>query len=144
MTVADMQKLEDIASDLIAAFNIKSPPIPIESMLQHPGEGMWAEVDIVNLSSSFINVRELYSPRMSLARWLARQVIKSPWGEARSLQSMIQTDDDIHTFARMLIMPLPMIKALSSGARMPTTMSLHFEVPEEDARLRLMEIAGQL
>jgi hypothetical protein len=44
----------------------------------------------------------------------------------------------------MLVMPSTMVKALSSGARTPTAMSMHFEVPEEDARLRLDELADHL
>lgn len=138
--MAAMHELEATASELIAAFGIKSPPIPIESMLQHPQAGMWEEVDLRNLSMSFLNVRETYSPRMSLCRLLARHVISSAWGQARGTAEL-STEEEIHCFARMLIMPLEMVQALSSGARTPTTMSLHFEVPEEDARLRLNEIA---
>jgi hypothetical protein len=33
-----------------------------------------------------------------------------------------------------------MVKSLSVGARTPITMSMHFEVPEDDARLRLQEL----
>ena len=135
-----MREFEAVAMELITAFDIKSPPIPIESMLQHPQEGMWQEVDLRNLSISFLSVRETYSPRMSLCRLLARHVITSEWGHNRGTDQ-IHTEEDIHRFARMLIMPLEMVQALSSGARNPTTMSLHFEVPEEDARLRLEEIA---
>jgi hypothetical protein len=39
-------------------------------------------------------------------------------------------------------MPEDMVKALSPGARTPITMSMHFEVPEDDARQRLKEVAG--
>lgn len=142
--MADHKQLETIASELITTFEIISPPIPIESMLQHPKPDMWEEVDITKLSGGFLSIKETYSPRMSLARLLARHIVSSDWGKERGMFAMIRTDEDLHAFARMLIMPQAMVKALSSGARTPTTMSLHFEVPEEDARLRLNELDDQL
>lgn len=140
----DMKRLEAIATELIETFEINAPPVPIESMLQYPKPDMWREVDINQLSGSFINVKEHYSPRMSLARLLARHVVTSPWGSKRGLAKLRHDDTLIRAFARMLIMPIGMVKALSSGARTPTAMSMHFEVPEEDARLRLEELTGQL
>lgn len=136
----DLKWLEEIASELIRTFEIHSPPIPIESMLQHPQPDMWEEVDISKLSGGFLNIKEYYSPRMSLARLLARHVIISDWGKQRNLPKIMHDEDLIYAFARMLIMPADMVKGLSAGARTPTTMSIHFEVPEEDARMRLQEL----
>ncbi len=142
--VVQLPPLEAIASEVIETFEIKVPPIPIESMLQHPVAGMWDEVDIARLSVGFLNVKSPYSPRMSLARLLARHIVNSEWGEARQMKNIVKTDETIHAFARMLIMPFGMVEALSSSARNPTTMSFHFEVPEEDASLRLGELADYL
>jgi hypothetical protein len=139
-----MRQLEAIASELIENFEINTPPVPIESMLQYPKPDMWREVDINQLSGSFISIREHYSPRMSLARLLARHVVTSPWGIHRGLSELRHDDALLRAFARMLIMPVGMVKALSSGARTPTAMSMHFEVPEEDARQRLEELADHL
>jgi hypothetical protein len=136
----DLQKLETIASALIQSFDIQAPPIPIESMLQHPQPDMWEEVDLRTLSFGF-SVREPFAPRMSLARLLARHVIESEWGKARDLKPMIDSDARLYAFARMLVMPIDMVRGLSSGARNPTAMSFHFEVPEDDARQRLLDIA---
>jgi hypothetical protein len=140
----DMNHLEAIASELVKTFEINTPPVPIESMLQYPKADMWHEVDINQLSSSFISVKEHYSPRMSLARLLARHVVTSSWGNQRSLSELRHNEVLLRAFARMLIMPVGMVKALSSGARTPTAMSMHFEVPEEDARQRLEELADYL
>jgi hypothetical protein len=140
----DKHQLEAYATELIETFEINSPPVPIESMLQYPKPDMWREVDINQLSGSFINVKEHYSPRMSLARLLARHVVTSSWGQKRGLAELRHDDSQIRAFARMLVMPSTMVKALSSGARTPTAMSMHFEVPEEDARLRLDELADHL
>jgi hypothetical protein len=142
--VADITQLETAAADLIVTFEISSPPVPIESMLQYPKTDMWREVNINQLSGSFINVKEFYSPRMSLARLLARHVATSEWGKRRNVGDVLHNEKQLHAFARMLIMPRGMVKALSSGARTPTAMSMHFEVPEEDARMRLEELADYL
>ncbi len=140
----DLKKLDMIASELIDTFDIKAPPIPIESMLQHPMTDMWEEVDISKLSGGFLSIKEIYSPRMSLARLLARHVVNSTWGKARAMPDLVANEEEYHILARMLIMPHKMVSALSSGARNPTAMSFHFEVPEEDARQRLVELTGRL
>ena len=142
--MSDKTHLETVATELLDTFEIGSPPVPIETMLQYPKADMWREVDINQLSGSFISVKEHYSPRMSLARLLARHVVSSAWGKQRGLFELRQDDSSIRAFARMLIMPVGMVKALSAGARTPTTMSMHFEVPEDDARLRLDELADHL
>jgi hypothetical protein len=142
--VVDLSPLETVASEVIETFEIKAPPVPIESMLQHPKPGMWEEVDIARLSIGFLSIKDAYSPRMSLTRLLARHVVHSEWGQAHNMQDMVKDDADVHAFARMLVMPLEMVRALSSSSRNPTTMSFHFEVPEEDARLRLMELSSHL
>ncbi len=142
--MADLSSLETVATEVIETFEIQAPPVPIESMLQHPRPGMWEEVDITKLSGGFLSVKDTYSPRMSLTRLLARHIVNSEWGRARQMHDMIKTDAAIHAFARMLIMPASMVQALSKSARNPTTMSLHFEVPEDDARQRLIELTDQL
>jgi hypothetical protein len=146
--VTDMSQLETIATELIATFEIESPPIPIEIMLQRPKPDMWDEVDITELSVGFLKTGGHFSPRMSLVRLLARHIVQSEWGEGRGLQDIMadpaEREELMRAFARMLIMPVDMVKALSPGARTPVTMSMHFEVPEDDARLRLKELANQL
>lgn len=142
--MSEINKLEAVASEVIDTFEIKAPPIPIESMLQHPKSDMWQEVDIAKLSGGFLSVKDIYSPRMSLARLLARHIASSEWGKTHQIREILKDENQIYAFARMLIMPMGMVKALSSGARAPTTMSFHFEVPEEDARLRLSELADYL
>ncbi len=141
--MSDLNQLETIATELISTFEIENPPIPIEIMLQRPKSDMWDEVDITELSVGFLKTGGHFSPRMSLARLLARHIVQSEWGRQRGLYDMMKQDKDemlLRAFARMLIMPANMVKALSSGARTPIAMSMHFEVPEEDARLRLKEL----
>jgi hypothetical protein len=108
--------------------------------LQRPKTGMWQQVNLSELSAAFINVRERYSPRMSIARLLVRYICRSAWGTKYQL-AQFQTDDAaIRTFARVLLMPGAMIAALSDELRNPISISNRFEVPEEDAQLRLIEL----
>lgn len=142
-----MRQLESIATELIRTFEIEHPPVPIEIMLQRPHPDMWSEVDITELSVGFLKSGGHFSPRMSLSRLLARHIIQSEWGSKHGLEAIFRQDRDdqmLRAFARMLIMPLEMIRALSPGARTPVAMSVHFEVPEDDARQRLSEVGDML
>jgi hypothetical protein len=145
--VSDLSQLEVIATELIRIFEIHAPPVPIEIILQRPKANMWKEVDITELSISFVKGGGHFSPRMSLARLLARHVVHSDWGGEHGLETIIEEaggEDALRAFARMLIMPHEMVKALAPSALTPITMSMHFEVPEEDASLRLGDLAGQI
>ena len=145
--MSNYHQLEDIANELIKTFDITNPPVPIEIMLQRPKPDMWEEVDITELSVGFLKTGGHFSPRMSLARLLARHIVQSSWGQQRGLSELLKGDkheEQLRAFARMLIMPAPMVKALSAGARTPVTMSMHFEVPEDDAKMRLNELGDSL
>src|SRR6266496_5228205 len=86
--MVDFERLEQIASELIRTFEIEDPPVPIEIMLQRPKPDMWEEVNIADLSVGFLKTGGHYSPRMSLARLLARHIIKSDWGNNRGLPAI--------------------------------------------------------
>jgi hypothetical protein len=108
---------------------------------------MWEEVNIADISVGFLKTGGHYSPRMSLARLLARHTIQCEWGEKRGLSAIVKqgkNEEVVKIFARMLVMPIEMIRTLSEGARTPITMSMHFEVPEDDAQIRLSEVIGKL
>lgn len=136
--------LEAAAKELLDLFEITITPVPIEMMLQQPRNNLWQEVDLNQMSGTFLSVKDLYSPRMSLARLLARHVASSEWGKTRGLGLLLEDEAQLHAFARMLIMPSTLVTALSKGARNTTAISMQFEVPEEDARLRLEELADLL
>jgi hypothetical protein len=142
--MTDLELLESAAHELITLFEIKAPPVPVETMLSKPIDGLWREVDLTQLSGTFLSIRDPYSPRMSFTRMLARHVGGSDWGKERGVFKVLtQGEDFIQAFGRMLIMPAEMINALSAGARTPTAVSMQFEVPEDDARQRLEEIFGK-
>jgi hypothetical protein len=134
------QQLEAIANEVMEAFEVYAPPVPIELMLQKPRTDMWNEVDVTQLSGSFLSVKDRYSPRMSLARLLARHIASSEWGQARNLFTILQEGDSLQAFARMLIMPEDMLSGLTSGNRTTGYVVSHFEVPQDDASQRLLEL----
>ncbi len=139
---ADLRRLETYVAELMTAFEITNPPVPVETMLQNPMPEMWEQVDPTQLSGTFLSMRSQFSPRMSLARLLARHAAVSAWGKERELPTMLKDEELLRIFARMLLMPAAMVMALSNVARNQTMMSMHFEVPEDDARLRLQELAS--
>lgn len=142
MNSDDLKRLEAVASELMKAFDVKATPVPVESILQKPLPGMWGEINVSQLTGSFLSVRDPYSPRMSMARLLARHVINCEWGRERDLLSIVKSEDDLRTFARMLIMPKELIETMTTGARNPVAMSMNFEVPEDDAQGRLIQLAA--
>lgn len=132
--------LEKTAQDILKIFEIYAPPIPIESMLQRPSGDLWEAVDPTQLSSSFMSVKEKFSPRMSLARLFVRHVASSEWGQERGLHQIMQKPKMIHSFARMILMPRDMILSLSPREQNPVSIGREFEVPESEAEMRLQEL----
>ncbi len=126
--------------DLLTAFDVNTPPVPVEIMLQRPKAGMWQQVNLSELSAAFVNVRERYSPRMSIARLLVRYICRSEWGLARNLAQFQNDEPAVRTFARTLLMPHPLIESIPETSRTLTGLSFRFEVPEDEARIRLIEL----
>lgn len=132
--------IETAIVDLMNAFDVSEPPVPVEIMLQRPKAGMWKEVNLSELSTAFINIKQRYSPRMSVARLLARCACRSEWGDARQLAAVGSTDDGLRALARAILMPQSMLDRLAISSRTPMAVSMRFEVPEDDARQRLVDL----
>jgi len=140
LPIEELKRLEAVTAELMQAFDISAPPIPVELMLQRPKDDMWEQVDVSQLSGTFLTVSDYYSPRMSLARLLARHIIWSQWGQARDLKRLSANEDLLRAFARILVMPANMVEAMNKSAHTSTAVSLRFEVPENDAQTRLDEL----
>lgn len=132
--------LDDLIAQVLERFEIYRPPVPVEMMLSRPLEDLWDPVDPTQMSGILFSMRQRYAPRMSSARLLARHICGSPWGEARGLSEILLNVDAVNAFARALIMPRDFVQQMASAGRNPTTISIAFEVPEEDARLRLLDL----
>src|SRR5947207_1033477 len=122
--------IEAAINDLLTAFDVFDPPVPVEIMLQRPKAGMWKEVNLSELSTAFINIRQRYSPRMSVARLLARMACRSDWGEQRKLAEIGNSDEGMRALARAILMPKVMLDKLAPASRTPIAISMRFEVPE--------------
>lgn len=136
----DKQAQEAIVQEICELFDVYAAPVPVEIMLQKPLDNLWDEVDVSQLSGTFLSIKERYSPRMSLARLLTRHIAQSEWGAERGMGALIGDKEAVTRFARRLLMPEEMVTNLTSSTRNPKAMSMHFEVPEEDARQRLMDL----
>ena len=136
----DQASLERIAEALLGLFDVTSPPVPIEYMLQHPRENMWEVVDISLVSGSFMNMNVPYKPRMSLTRVLARLIAGSEWGKSMQVSPITSDPDAISRLARAIVMPRQMLIALPPSARNAKAISEHFEVPIAEAESRLREV----
>lgn len=139
--MSNLSHLEPIAEDLIRMFDITELPIPVEMMLRNPKDGMWESVNISKLTGSYINLKSEFSPRMSIARLLAKHVVASAWGADRNLPALVRSEEELAAFARMIIIPRNMVLALHASARTPVAMEMQFEVPAEDAELRLRDLS---
>ena len=140
LPIEELKRLEAVTAELMQAFDVTDPPIPVELMLQRPKDDMWEQVDVSQLSGTFLTVSDYYSPRMSLARLLARHIIWSQWGQDRDLKRLSTNEDMLRAFARILVMPASMISSMQKSARTSTAVSMRFEVPETDAQTRLDEL----
>jgi hypothetical protein len=136
----NQDKIDAIVQELLAIFDVQHPPVPIETMLRQPPEGLWEDVDPTQLSGTFLSLNNRYAPRMSLARLLVRHIAESAWGEEKELLQLLTSSDSIHDFARALVMPRSMMATLDERGRTAATVSLQFEVPEDDAEKRLLEL----
>lgn len=139
-----LKRLEATVDELMSLYAITAPPIPIERMLQAPRPQMWEEIDVTQISTGFLKITTPYSLRMSLARFLARVVSASLWGQAHGLRPFDDHSLTFQRFARMILMPASMIAELGEEARTPALMSVHFEVPEEDARSRIDDLSSYI
>lgn len=135
-----LEIIEQAVDEMLVAFDVDRPPIPVELMLQRPREGLWTEVDLSEMSATFLNLYDRYSPRMSVVRLLARHIARSEWGEQHGLSVMLQESSRIYMLARAIIMPRRFLQQLDSAAMSVNAISNRFEVPEEDVQLRLKDL----
>jgi hypothetical protein len=137
-----LETMEQAADEMLAAFDVDRPPVPVELMLQRPRAGTWPEIDLSEMSATFLNLQDRYAPRMSVVRLLARNIARSQWGKDRGLDGILLDGPRVNLFARAIILPRRLLGALEAGLP-PATISARFEVPEEDVKQRLKDLAGE-
>lgn len=132
--------IEKAVQDMLTAFDIDHPPIPVELMLQRPRENMWSEIDLAEMSATFLTLHDRYAPRMSVVRLLARNIVRSDWGKQRGLDALIQESSKIAMLARAIIIPRQFLESGDVNLQDLMAVSNLFEVPEEDITLRLEDL----
>ncbi|PJF35716.1 MAG: hypothetical protein CUN49_09120 [Candidatus Thermofonsia Clade 1 bacterium] len=139
-TAETLALFERAVADLLDAFDVERPPVPLELMLQRPRPSMWREVNLSELSLSFISIDQPFSPRMSIARLLARHMCRCAWGAERGLAPYAENDEALRALARAVVMPRSMLEELPAVQRTTLNLSARFEMPEKDVILRLSEL----
>jgi hypothetical protein len=143
-TTALLSVIDPVVEEILALFDIDRPPVPVELMLQRPREDTWPMIDLSEMSATFLNLHDRYAPRMSAVRLLARNIARSPWGQARGLDSVIQDAASIHIFARALVIPAPLLHGIDQSFHDVKAIGLKFEVPESDAEARLSDLGMEV
>lgn len=133
--------IDPIVDEILLAFDVDKPPVPVELMLQRPRDGMWPEIDLSEMSATFLSLYDRYAPRMSAVRLLARNIARSGWGQARQLDTILEDTERVNLFARAIIVPRSLLEILHDDAIDAASISQQFEVPEEDAQARLEDLA---
>ncbi|NJL93678.1 MAG: hypothetical protein HC915_08070 [Anaerolineae bacterium] len=133
-----LQTIESAVEAMLAAFDVDRPPVPVELMLQRPREGLWPEIDLAEMSATFLHLHDRYAPRMSVVRLLARNVARSPWGYAHGLASLADDSEQVNAFARAIILPQRFLDAPTPADL--AALSDRFEVPENDVLMRLDDL----
>lgn len=130
--------LESVANVLVAAFDVTTPPVPIDTMMMTPRPGMWPKIDLSQLTLSFTARGDRFAPRISIARLVVRQLVHTEWGKAHDLPDLIGDDPArIADFGRMVLMPLSLVEKLAVKEQNPISVAMTFMVPEDDAEARL-------
>ncbi len=132
------ERIEHAVEEILVAFDVDHPPVPVELMLRTPPDGMWDGFDLTELSASFLSLSDRFAPRMSVVRLLARNIARSDWGKQRELHNIPSDGDLIRYFARAIVMPKRMLGTIEKPT--PALLSSRFEVPEQDAKARLKDL----
>jgi hypothetical protein len=125
---------------ILQVYQLEAPPVPVEIMLQRPHNDLWEAADPSELSQATSAQFSRYGLRMSVARLLSRTIANSQWGQDQGLAVLSDEREPIRAFARALLMPRVMIEQIAPGVRTPTLIAMRFQVPEEDAKLRLLDL----
>lgn len=135
-----LELMEIAAQDIMEAFDVDQPPVPVELMLERPRDGLWPRADLAELTSSFLVMTDRYSPRMSVARLLARHIARSDWGVEHGLAEVFHSKNLTNAFARVLMMPKQMVEHALESGQSEIALINRFEVPENDYMLRMEDL----
>lgn len=129
-----------IISELLGHYAINSAPVPVEMILQNPARDMWSGVDLSRLSRALVSDSRPFALRLALAQLLVRLLCESAWGRERGLPDPGEREGALAPLVRALLMPRNLLAALPVSALNPEMVQMMFQVPQEEASQRLIEV----
>ena len=101
-TSAEIQRLDALAQKILDTYNLSHPPVPIETILQHPPTDLLPAVDITDLSLVFGMGEHRYEYRVAIARLLYRELCRH---KNEPNEALPYTNDAARYFAAALLIP---------------------------------------
>lgn len=141
LSTEDQQRIEQLSTRLVAHYDFKRPPVPVEKVLSDPPDGL-NSVDISDLSLVFGIGEHRYEYRMAMARLLYREICRasSNWTEG-----FPYSNEAARYFAASLLVP---VQWATKFARRPfislQQLSEEFQVPEYAMASRLIKLGKRV
>ncbi len=137
---AKVRSPERTVNELMALYHVEQPPVPLEAILQQPQAGMWTRIDLSVIAGPLAEAREIYTTRLALGQLLAHLICTCPWGSQRELDPLAQDEAALRKLTRSLLMPRDLLYRMPASTLKPSAMKALFEVPQLEARQRLVEV----
>jgi hypothetical protein len=138
----EQRTLERLTRAILKNYRFKGPPVPIETIMSSPPEGLLEAVDISDLSIVFGVGEHRYEYRMAMARLLYREICRRERDHGMELPHGAGAS---RYFASALLIPK---KWVLRATRWPFTtlkdLAEKFEVPEYVMAPRLMQLGKQV
>lgn len=132
--------VESVAHQLLSAYGIQTPPVPLEAILQHPLPDMCHRIDLAVLPDTFFAQDDPYRPRQALAHLLVCLLADSEWGSQHGLAGVASSADKVNQLARAILMPRDWLSQLPPAALEPGVLGALYQVPVAEAIIRLQEL----
>ncbi|MBN1681716.1 MAG: hypothetical protein JW966_15655 [Anaerolineae bacterium] len=133
-------RLEYLATQLLTLSRALRLPVPIEDILYSPPLDLW-HINPDQPPPCLMQTHDPLIKRLEMARTVARLVGESGWEPRQRLlgsQSFSRNESDI--FCMALLIPTALLAGLNEQQRLPGRVSCLFQVPDEQAAIRLVEL----
>lgn len=139
----ELQRLDVLAQKILKHYNLSQPPVPIETILQHPPQELLPAVDITDLSLVFGIGEHRYEYRVAIARLLYRELCR----HQREIngEPLPYTNDAARYFAAALLIPADwVLKYIRRPMVNLQQVSEAFQVPEYMMASRLAQMGKRI
>ncbi len=136
------ERLEVLARQILNTYKLNEPPVPIETILQHPPRELLPAIDITDLSLVFGMGEHRYEYRVAIARLLYRELCRQKNEDGGTLP---YTNEAAQYFAAVLLTPTEWVLKYT---RRPLVnlqqISEAFQVPEYLMASRLAQLGKRV